>query len=821
MRILDRQSLPVPLRPERTCNEETTFVAASKPPARKATAGKASTGKNGRRKPVRKKGWNYPRAGLGPVRRWLPSWRVLLGTFLTGVGVVVGGLALAYATTDVPEPTELALAEGSTVYFSDGVTPIGELAEINRTVVDTTQLPAHVGNAVVSSEDRRFYSNSGIDPLGIARALWNNLRGGDKQGASTLTQQYVENYYLGRTTDYVGKFKEAILAVKVEQELEKSEILDAYLNTIYYGRGAYGIEAAAQAYFGKSAAELTISDSAMLAGIIPAPSAWDPAISPDQAQARWSRTLDYMEQDGWITADERAAQTFPTVIEQVRSDRYAGTNGYLLQMAVAELTDGEDAPFTENDLNRLGLDVVTTFDVGMQAAAVDTVENEMPDGGAEGVRATLVSIDPATGGVKALYGGRDYLTESLNRATQAVYQGGSTFKPFALIAALEAGIPLDETYESYTGMDVDGYVVNNYDRRDRGRIDMVEALVDSVNSTYVQINRDANPAGAEPGQALVDTAIKVGLPADTTGLVPVLSNVLGNASPHAIDMATAFATYAAQGERHTTHVIQSVTDGGNVVYEGPTAGERVVPESVMADATYAMTQVAERGTGDTAGQLDRPVAGKTGSSNDYKGVSFGGYIPQLATLVAMYQTGPDGTEEPITPFGGYSPVAGGTIPADMWLSYMEKVTAGWEVLEFPERSEPVAPTRSPEPTPTATPELTDVPNVVGLSAGEARGALEAAGFTVLEVQESSDVPVGVVVRSTPGAGRAAPGSTITIVVSSGPEVVEPTQAPEPTPEPTPAPTPAPTPQPTPAPTPAPTPDPVPTEQPAPTPAPTP
>lgn len=387
-------------------------------------------------KPKRKRGWNYPRQGLGPIRRWLPSWRVLLGTFVTGVALVAGLFAAAYATTDIPERDDLALAEGSTVYFADGTTEIGTLAEVNREIVDTTQLPDYVGNAVVASEDRRFYSNSGIDPIGIARALWNNLRGGGQQGGSTLTQQYVERYYLGTTTDYVGKFREAILAVKLDRELDKSEILDAYLNTIYFGRNAYGIEAAAQSYFGKPASELTISESALLAGIIPSPNNWDPATNPEQAESRWSRVLDFMVQDGWITEADRNEATFPEVVEYQRSDTFAGPNGYLLQMAIDELTTGDDAPYTVEELNRQGLAITTTIDPTMQQAAVDTMQN-MVTGYAPELRNTLVSIDPATGGIRALYGGTDFIAESYNRATQAVYQGGSTFKPFTLVAALE------------------------------------------------------------------------------------------------------------------------------------------------------------------------------------------------------------------------------------------------------------------------------------------------------------------------------------------------------------------------------------------------
>ncbi|MBN8880733.1 MAG: penicillin-binding protein, partial [Salana multivorans] len=454
------------------------------------TKGTRTSSRRPSRKPPRKRGWNYPRAGYGPVRRWLPGWRFLLGTFVAGLAVAIGLVGAAYLTTEVPEPDDLALAQSSTVYFSDGTTPIGTLSEVNRTIVDAGTLPSYVGDAVVASEDRRFYSNSGIDPVGIARALWSNIRGGQRQGGSTLTQQYVENYYLGRTTSYAGKVKEAILAVKVEQEMTKPEILGAYLNTIYFGRGAYGIEAAAKAYFGKPASELTLSESAMLAGIIPAPSAWDPAISPDKAEQRWGRTLDFMLDEGMITQEERDAQVFPEVLQQQRSDRYAGPNGYLLNMVVRELTQGvggEEAPFTEDELNRLGVSVVSTFDVGQQAAAVETIEQDLPADHAEGLKATLVSIDPTTGGVTALYGGTDFLTEGLNRATQAVYQGGSTFKPFALVAALEQGMTLEQTYDSPGTLEIGDWKVSNFDLRDKGEIDLATATGGSVNTYYAQL----------------------------------------------------------------------------------------------------------------------------------------------------------------------------------------------------------------------------------------------------------------------------------------------------------------------------------------------
>ena len=245
--------------------------------------------------------FNYPRAGKGKIHRWIPSWRFVLGVFLLGVLSTVGAFMWAYNTIKVPKPSEFALAQSSTVYYADGTTEMGKFAEINRQSVDASTLPDYVGNAVVASEDRSFYSNKGVDPKGIARALINNLRGGDTQGASTLTQQYVKNYYVDTTSSYSGKFKQAIMAIKIDREKPKKEILGDYLNTVYYGRGAYGIEAASQAFFHHPAKDMSPSEAALLAGILPSPSAWDPAENPKKAEERWGRVLQFMLDDGYIT----------------------------------------------------------------------------------------------------------------------------------------------------------------------------------------------------------------------------------------------------------------------------------------------------------------------------------------------------------------------------------------------------------------------------------------------------------------------------------------------------------------------------------------
>jgi len=627
--------------------------------------------------------------------RWLPSWRVVVATVAAVAALGVGLFVTAYATIDVPEPGDFAQAETTTVYFADGETVMGTFAEYDRRSVDFATLPEHVGNAVVASEDRTFWENRGIDLRGIMRALWNNLRGRPTQGGSTITQQYVERYFMGTTTTYLGKFKEAILAVKINNQMEKEEILGSYLNTIYFGRGAYGIEVAAQKYFGKPAAELTLSESAMLAGLIPSPSNWDPRVNPEVSEQRWNRVLDLMVEDGWITQEERDAQEFPQTIEFVPTNTFAGPNGYLLDTVRTELN--EKAGISPAEMDTAGLRIISTIEKPRQDAAVAAVD-KLPDDRPANNRVGLVSMDPATGRIVALYGGPDFVTQSRNAVTQDRAQGGSTFKPFTLIAALENGASLRDTYESYTPMTIDGYTVRNYDSVNRGRIDLVRATQDSVNTVYVQLNVEYGPART------VDVAERLGIPADTPGLIDSPSNVLGPASPRAIDMVRAYGTIASGGVRHEPYIVDRVEDSrGNTRYRGHSEGERVVDSEVITNATYAMQAVVQGGSGKTAAELRRPAAGKTGSSQSYRSAWFAGFVPQLVTVVAMYQTGPNGEEEELTGFGGVRIVAGGTWPTRIWTDYMKVALDGVEVQGFPEPTiKP--PTRTPSPTPvTQTP----------------------------------------------------------------------------------------------------------------------
>jgi len=383
---------------------------------------------------------------------------------------------------------------------------MGEFADVDRTIIDTNGLPDYIGNAVVASEDRTFYSNNGVDPKGIVRAFVNNMRGGDRQGASTLTQQYVKNYYVDTTSSYSGKFKQAIMAIKIDREMNKKKILGSYLNTVYFGRGAYGIEAASNEFFGHSASEMSVSEAALVAGILPAPSSWDPAISPDQAKDRWQRVLDYMLEDGYITQDQYDSATYPQTVASENTETYAGPTGYLLQMVRAELQ--QDAEFTDQQIDTGGLNVVTTIKKDDQDAAVAAVDN-LPEGHSDNLRTGLVSIDATNGGVVALYGGPDYLTNQVNSSTQAVAQAGSTYKPFALIAGLEGGLTLSNGYEAYSPMQVEGTTFNNFQNAQYSWINLIRATTDSVNTAYVQLNRDVGP------DATNEVAKRAGYPDDT------------------------------------------------------------------------------------------------------------------------------------------------------------------------------------------------------------------------------------------------------------------------------------------------------------------
>jgi membrane peptidoglycan carboxypeptidase len=368
---------------------------------------------------------------------------------------------------------------------------------------------------------------------------------------------------------------------------------------------------------------------------------------------------------------------FPTVIEQKVSNLYAGTRGYLLQEVRAELM--ARGGMTEAEIDAGGLTILTTIDRNWQRAAVKAVK-DLPEDRPKGLHVAVATVDPATGAIRAMYGGADYMKRQQNAVTQDIAQAGSTFKPIALAAALEDGHELSEGYSGQSPMKIHDWEVENIGNTSYGWMSLLRATENSVNTVYAQLNNEIG--GGTTRQA----AVALGLPEDTVGLDSDLTNVLGTASPHPIDMARVYATFASGGVRRDTYIVEAAADPSRtLVYQGKTKGKRVYSKETMAELTYALTQVVEAGTGAKAQELERPAAAKTGTSEEHRSAWFVGYTPQLATVVAFYQEGKKGKVVELTPFAGLPEINGGALPAQVWVDLMRAEHEGFAVVDFPER----------------------------------------------------------------------------------------------------------------------------------------
>ena len=687
-------------RPTRPQSDREASAAASRARAKKGPAkgGKANKGKKKR--------------SLGA--------RIGRGILFTFLGLIIAGLGtflVAYAALTVPQADQVALAQTTTVYYSDGTTEMGRMSQVNRKIIDSSTLPDYVAHAVVASEDRTFYTNSGVDLKGIGRALVNNIRGGARQGASTLTQQYVERYYVGETTGYVGKAKEAILALKINREQSKDQIIGNYLNTIYFGRGAYGIEAASQAYFGHEAKDLTLSEAAMIAGIIPAPSAWDPAVDEEKARSRWTRVINLMVEDGWISQADANAAEFPKTIDPdtLGGPTMEGPTGYLMEQIRTELA--QEGGFTADQLATGGYRIISTIDKEKQDQAVEAAEYMYTVRGwnEDSMHVALTSLDPATGEIVAEYGGKDYLKRQQNGATQDIMAAGSTFKPFALIAHAEQGGSIYDTYDGSSPKTFSGLArpVSNDSGVSWGRQNLVNATKNSINTVFVGLNQEVGPATTK------QVAVELGIPEDTNGLDDSLLNVLGFAAPHNIDLAHAYSTIASGGQRTTPHIVREVQNyDGSKVFQTTVNPKQVFDTKTMSTVLPALQAVtASGGTAEAAAVLKQDSGGKTGTSEEQKTAQFVGFTPSLVTAVSMYQLDENGSPVSLTNIGGLGQFHGGDWPVTVWVRYMKAVSANDTKLHFdwykrqtatPVNPAPVA-TTTPTPTeetPTPTPEAT-------------------------------------------------------------------------------------------------------------------
>jgi membrane peptidoglycan carboxypeptidase len=436
---------------------------------------------------------DYPRYGRSGWTRFVPSWRQVLAAAAAAFGLVFLTFGVAYARTSVPDANADVSKAATIVYYDNGTRELGRFAEFNRVPVRLAAVPDHARKAVLAAEDRSFYENRGISPKGFARAVVNNVRGGSRQGGSTITQQFVKNTYLTPETTIKRKAKEFFIALKVDSELTKDQVLENYLNTIYWGRGAYGIEAASQAYFGKRASALTPSEGAYLAGIIQSPSRYELEKNRDGAQRRWAYVLDGMVSEGWLSAAERAQAVFPTVKPKSTRQRLGGPTGYLLDEVREEL---RRRGFDDDEIEAGGLRVRTTFNYDAQVAAVEAVAKNFPAQNNKRVHVGLTAVRPGDGA-----GRRDVRRPRLrhpgrNDATDATMPIGSTYKPFTLVAALQKERSLRSRYQGNSPLRLEGdKPVRNEFNEDYGdRIDLYTALEKSVNTAFVDLTRDIGPA---------------------------------------------------------------------------------------------------------------------------------------------------------------------------------------------------------------------------------------------------------------------------------------------------------------------------------------
>lgn len=575
---------------------------------------------------------------------------------------LTGGCALG----TLPKPQ---VAVASKIYDSKNRL-ITSIYKENREHVSIDQIPAVTQQAFVAVEDARFYRHFGLDPIRILGALWRNLKAGEKvQGGSTITQQTVKNLYLSREKTFGRKIVEAWLAIQLEQKYSKKQILEMYLNQIYFGQGAYGIETASKTYFGKPAAELDLAESAMLAGLPKAPNTYTPYANWEGAKKRQKIVLNRMVEAGYIkqeAADKAAKEKI--VLRSVESG--PGPAPYFVNEIVRYITEkyenGAKMLYTE------GLSVYTTLDLDMQEAAEKALSSGLA-GKKSSLEGALVAIDPANGYVKAMVGGRDFTRSKFNRAVQAKRQPGSAFKPFVYAAAIDLGYTQGSTLtceptefpsgsrQPYKPTD---YGANPYHYRP---FTLKEALVISDNVVSVKLANEVGPATA------AEYARKMGIKSE---LRPYLSLALGTSEVTPLELTAAYGTLASQGIKTNPLTVLKITDQtGRVLEENRPHSQRVLPQTSAYLITDMLSGVLQPGgtAGSISGLITRPAAGKTGTTQNYHDAWFAGYTPDLAAAVYI------GYDDPSKSVGS----SGGTIAAPIWANFINKALKDTPATGFP------------------------------------------------------------------------------------------------------------------------------------------
>ncbi|WP_443043746.1 transglycosylase domain-containing protein [Streptomyces sp. GS7] len=697
--------------------------------------------------PAKKRFIDYPRTNRTGWRRFVPSWKQVAGMSVAVIGLIVGAAGVGLALVQVPDENKAATSQNNVYLWADGKVMARD-GETNRQNIKISEIPMSMQNAAISAENASFRTDSGVDPMGILRALVNMAKGGDTQGGSTITQQYVKNAMLSQEQTITRKFKELFISIKVGSLMDKPSILQGYLNTSYFGRGAYGIQAAAQAYYGKNASQLKPDEGAFLASLLKGANLYDPAggtgpgATPEQntqrVKARWSWILDREVDNHLMPKDERATYTkfpMPKAPKPVASK--SGQIGYLIDVAKKYVL--KQGNISEALFDKGGYTVQTTFDekkTNELAAAVQKVDKHYIDPQKRPEKDKYVqfggaSVVPGDGRIVALYGGDGYDKGHFsNNADTYGVPVGSTWKPFVLAAAMKygtiahSGTPVspDSKYNGDDHLKVrnpDGSIVLKKDNSPFyqvnesnypwGYITLRKAMEQSVNTPYVQLGMDvgmdkvkemAQAAGIAPGSF-------------DKNLNP--SFALGTSTPSAIRMADAYGTFAASGTSVEPYSVTKVMSQGEEVkgFDKPKP-QTAMDANIANNVTDVLKNVIENGTATTAKKLGMPAAGKTGTTDENKSAWFVGYTKQLSTAITMFREDAQNPRQlSMNGVGGFDSIHGGALPTEVWTQYMLQAMEGVSPQDFPAatpigqvQNEQGMPSPTPTPTPSAAPTVT-------------------------------------------------------------------------------------------------------------------
>ncbi|MBT3076948.1 transglycosylase domain-containing protein [Streptomyces sp. CBG30] len=689
----------------------------------------------------------------------MPSWKLVSGLCVGFLGLLMGVAGVSYALVSKPSIQDAAKAQNNVYYWANGEQMVATGGVVNRQEISYEQIPEAMRNAVVSAENKSFWSDRGIDPKGIGRAVFNMATGGQTQGGSTITQQYVKNSRLNQDQTFTRKFKELFITLKVAGEEDKRDVMAGYLNVSYYGRGASGLQAAARTYYDKDATDLDPSECAFLATLLKGASYYDPAgaveidknatpeANTERAKDRWKWILDEQVKDGRMTAAERAKYTeFPMPKPPKKNAKLGGQTGYLVELARKYFLANNTENITAKDMELGGFEIHTTFDkkkVEQLTAAVNKVYKAKIDPEKRPETDTHVefggaSVDAQTGAILATYGGQDATKHFTNNADATGAQVGSTWKPFVLAAAMQYGardpnlgpeqnesqrtiVSPESVYngdnklrirnyngEVWKGKDDQEWLQTNDGQQDYGDIDLRYAMEKSANSPFVQLGMDVGT------DKVKDAAVAAGLRDDgmmADSTVPSFS--IGTSSPSAIRMAGAYATFATSGQQNPTYSVTEVKQEGKVVFKHKKQSKRAFSPLIADNITDVLKGVVEKGTGKPAQLEGREAAGKTGTTDGNKSAWFVGYTPQISTAISMFRLDDDETNkdrkfEEMFGTGGEAKIHGSSFPATIWHDYMTAAMKGKKAVKFPE-AQPIGETvwgggaASPTPTPSPTP----------------------------------------------------------------------------------------------------------------------